>query len=46
MTTLIILNEEIKDIIETVKCLEDSGLLIIGFSKIIKNVAKDLLSCY
>ena len=40
-TTLIISNDEIKDIIRTVKSLEDSGLLLKGISKIIQNEAKE-----
>ena len=39
-TTLIILNEEMNDIVEIVKSLEESGLLIKGVSKTIKNKAK------
>ena len=40
MTTLIILNEEMNDIIKMVKSLEESGLLIKGVSKTIRNEAK------
>ena len=40
MTTLIIFNEEMNDIMEIVKTLEESGLLIKGVSKTIKNKAK------
>ena len=40
-TTLIISNEEMNDIIKTVKSLEESGLLIKGVSKTIKNEAKE-----
>ena len=40
-TTLIISNEEMDDIIEIVKSLEDSSLLITGVSEIIKNEAKE-----
>ena len=40
-TTLIISNDEIKDIIRIVKSLEDSGLLLKGISKIIQNEAKE-----
>ena len=39
--TLIISNEEINDIIKRVKSLEESGLLIKGVSKTIKNKAKE-----
>ena len=37
MTKLIILNEELNDIMKIVKSLEESGLLIKGVSKTIKN---------
>ena len=40
-TTLIISNEEMNDIIEIVKSLKKSSLLIKGVSKIIKNEAKE-----
>ena len=40
-TTLIISNEEINDIIKTLKSLEESGLLIKGISETIKNEAKE-----
>ena len=40
-TTLIISNDEMKDIIEIVKSLEDSGLLLIVVSKTIQNEAKE-----
>ena len=40
MTTLIITNEEMNNIMKTVKCLEDIGLLIKGVSETIKNEAK------
>ena len=40
-TTLIISNDEMKDIIKIVKSLEDSGLLFQGVSKTIKNEAKE-----
>ena len=40
-TTLIISNDEIKDIIEIVKSLEDSGLLLKGVSEPIQNEAKE-----
>ena len=41
MTTLIISNEEMNDIIKIVKSFEESGLLIKGISKAIKNEAKE-----
>ena len=37
MTTLIISNDEIHDIIEIVKSLEDSGLLVKGVTETIQN---------
>ena len=40
-TTLIISNDEMKDIIEIVKSLEDSGLLLKGVSKTIQHEAKE-----
>ena len=40
-TTLIISNDEMKDIIEIVKSLEDSGLLLEGVSETIQNEAKE-----
>ena len=40
-TTLIILNDEMKGIIEIVKSLEDSSLLLRGFSETIQNEAKE-----
>ena len=49
-STLIISNDEIKDIIKIVKFFEDSGLLLKGVSETTKNEArkqkKDLLVCY
>ena len=49
-TTLIISNDERKDIIKIVKSLEDSGLLLKGVSEAIQNEAKELkkdfLVCY
>ena len=39
-TTLLILNEEMNDIMKIVKSLEESGLLINGVSRTIKNEAK------
>ena len=40
-TTLIISSDELKDIVEIVKSLEDSGLLIKGVSETIQNEAKE-----
>ena len=40
-TTLIISNDRMKDLIEIVKSLEDSALLLKGVSKTIQNKAKD-----
>ena len=40
-TTLIISNDEIKDIIKIVKSLEDSRLLLKGVSETIQNEAKE-----
>ena len=40
-TTLIISNDEMKDILKIVKSLEDSGLLLEGVSETIKNKAKE-----
>ena len=40
-TMLIISNDEMKDIIEIVKSLEDSGLLFEGVSETIQNEAKE-----
>ena len=40
-TTLIISNEEMKDIMKIIKSLEDSGLLIKGVSETIQNEAKE-----
>ena len=40
MTTLIISNKEMEDIMKIVKSLEESGLLIKGVSEIIKTKAK------
>ena len=39
--TLIISNKEMEDILEIVKSLEDSGLLLKGASEKIKNEAKE-----
>ena len=41
MTTLLILNEEIKDIMEMVKYLEKSGLLNKGVIKTIENKVRN-----
>ena len=41
ITTLIISNEEINDIMKIVKPLEESGLLIKGVSETIQNEAKE-----
>ena len=40
-TTLIISDDEMKDILKIVKFLEDSGLLLEGVSETIKNEAKE-----
>ena len=40
-TTLIISNDEMKDILKIVKYLEDSGLLLEGISETIKHEAKE-----
>ena len=40
-TILIISNEEINDIMKIIKSLEESGLLIKGVGKTIKNKAKE-----
>ena len=40
-TALIILNDEMEDIIEVVKSIEDSGLLLKGVSETIQNEAKE-----
>ena len=41
VTTLIIPNEEMKNIMKIIKFLEESGLLIKGVSEIIKNATKE-----
>ena len=41
MTTLIISNDEIHDIIKIVKYLEDSGLLLKGFTETVQNAVKE-----
>ena len=50
MTTLIISNEEMDDIMKIVKLLKNSGLLIKGVSERIKNKAKKtnlhFFACY
>ena len=50
MTTLIISNDEIEDIIKIVKSLKDSGLLLQGITETVQNDGKeqkeDLLLCY
>ena len=40
-TTLIILNEEMNDIMKIIQALEDSNVLLKGFTKTIKNETKD-----
>ena len=40
-TTLIISNDEMEDILKTVKSLEDSGLLLKGVSETIQNESKE-----
>ena len=40
-TTLIISNDEMEGVIEIVKSLEDSGLLLKGVSEAIQNEAKE-----
>ena len=50
MTTLIISNNEIEDIIKIVRSLEDSGLLLQGVTETVKNEVnnkkEDFLVCY
>ena len=41
MTTLIISNNEVVDIIKIVKSLEDYGLLVEGFTKTVQNEVKE-----
>ena len=41
MTTLIISNDEIEDIIKIAKSLEDSGLLLKGFTETVQNEVKE-----
>ena len=41
MTALIISNDEIEDIIKTVKSLEDSGLLLKGVTETVQNEVKE-----
>ena len=49
-TVLIISNDEIEDIIEIVKSLEDSGLLLKGVTETVQNEVKEqkggFLVCY
>ena len=40
MTTLIISNDEIEDIIKIIKCLEDIGLLVKGVTETVQNEGK------
>ena len=40
-TTLIISNDEMEDIMKIVKSLEDSGLLLKGFSETVQNEVKE-----
>ena len=40
-TTLIISNDEMKDIIKIVKSVEDSGLLLKGVSEVVQNEARE-----
>ena len=50
MTTLIISNNEIEDIIKIVRSLEDSGLLLQGVTETVQNEVnnkkEDFLVCY
>ena len=41
MTTLIISNNEIEDIIKIVKSLEDSGLVLTGVTETVQNEIKE-----
>ena len=41
MTTLIISNDEIEDIIKIVKSLKDSGFLLQGVTKTVQNEVKE-----
>ena len=41
MTTLIISNEEVKDVMKIIKSLEESGLLIKGVSTTIETLEKE-----
>ena len=41
MTTLIISNDEMKDIMKIVKSLEDSGLLLKGVTETVQNEVKE-----
>ena len=40
MTTLIISNDEIEDIIKMIKSLEDTGLLLKGVTETVRNEVK------
>ena len=40
-TTLIISNDELKDIIKIIKSLEDSGLLLKGVTEAVQNVVRE-----
>ena len=46
MTTLIISNEEMNDIMKIIKSIEDAGLLIKGVSETIENKAKEQKSWF
>ena len=41
MTTLLISSDEINDVIKIVKSLEDSGLLLEGFTETVQNEVKE-----
>ena len=41
MTTLIILNDEMEDLIKIVKSFEDSGLLLKGVTATVQNEVKE-----
>ena len=45
-TALIISNEEMEDLMKIVKSLEESGLIVKGVSKTIKNENEDFFQCY
>ena len=40
-TTPVFSNDEINDIVKTVKCLQNTALLIKGFSETVKNEVKE-----